>query len=106
MRTKLVGYVHKAGEFTDPETNQTIQFDNIILNILTDVYDDNSCVESQGGMFCSTLKIKSAQFNSLFPVDGEIVTPSDLTKWLDKDIKLEYSLLGSKPVLCGIFLKK
>ncbi|AXF52227.1 MAG: hypothetical protein [Inoviridae sp.] len=102
MLIKLVGYVHKEGKFED-EKGREVAFDNVTLDLLTDTPMDNECVRLQGGLHVSSLKIKTPQIWTLF--NPAIRSLMDLNSWLDKEITLEYSLLNSKPTLCGITLK-
>ena len=103
MHTAFVGYAHKRGTFTD-EKGRAIDFDNLVLDVISDTPIDGDYVQEQNGMHCSSVKIKFAQFRNIFP--PEIKQVSDLNAWLNKNIMLEYSLLGAKPVLCGIRLDK
>lgn len=103
MLMKIVGYAHKCGSFTD-ENKRTIDYDNIVLDVITDVPLEGDAVKEQGGFHCSSVKIKASQLRSIFP--PEVHQISDLNNWLNKEINLEYSLLGAKPVLCGIRLAK
>lgn len=99
MLIKLVGYAHKEGKFKNDD-GEMVEFNNITLDLLTDTPLDSDFVKTQGGLHCSSLKIKHEQFRNLFP--PEVKTLADLNGWINQEIKLEYSLLGAKPVLCGI----
>lgn len=103
MQMKLVGYAHKEGKFKN-DAGEQIEFDNLVLDVITDTPVEGDNVKAQHGFHCSTLKIKFAQFRTLFP--PEVKSLSDLDTWCGKEIQLDYSLLGSKPQLCGINLKK
>ncbi|MGN0150212.1 MAG: hypothetical protein ACI4C7_08205 [Clostridia bacterium] len=100
---KFMGYAHKEGSFTDDKGNQ-VDFNSITLDLLTDTPMDNDCVKAQYGMHCASIKIKHPQLRTLFP--PEIKTLADLNSWVGKEIRMDYSLLGAKPVLCGIELVK
>lgn len=104
MIMKLIGFLHKAGTFTDKETGEPVDFDNISLEIISDAASDTEYVKSSGGMHCNILKIKASDFNRLLP--PEIIKPEDLQAWFGKEIRLDYSLVASSPVLTGISLKK
>ncbi len=101
MLIKLVGYAHKEGNFKD-ESGREVAFNSVTLDLLTDTPMDSDCVKSQNGMHCSTIKIKTSQLPTLFM--PAVKFPADLNSWLNQVIRLEYSLLGAKPVLCGISL--
>lgn len=101
MLIKLVGYAHKEGNFKNDD-GEKVEFNNIVLHLLTDTPDDSKFIRNFCGMYCSTLTIKYEKLRVLFP--PEVKTVTDLDSWVNKEIKLEYSLLGSKPILCGIVL--
>ncbi len=104
MKMQLIGFFHKAGQFVDPETKENVEFDSISLEIIADTPPDNEYVQACGGMHCNILKIKTYEFNRLFP--PEILKPDDLVSWFGKEIRIEYSLVNSKPVISGIRLAK
>lgn len=99
MLIKLVGYAHKEGRFKNDE-GETIEFNNIVLDLLTDTPMDGEHIKAQAGLHCSSLKIKHEQLRTLFP--PEVKTLNDLDSWINHEITLDFSLLGSKPTLCGI----
>lgn len=101
MLIKLVGYAHKRGEFTN-DKEETIAYDNILLDVISDVPLDGATVIAQGGFHCSSIKIKYNQFFNLF--GGTVKSVSDLNTWLNRAITLDYALLGAKPVLVGVRL--
>jgi len=103
MQMKLVGYAHSEGKFKN-DAGEQIEFNTLTLDIIADKPVDGKNVKSQHGFHCSTMKLKMDQFHNLFP--PEIKNLSDLDSWCGKEIQLEYCLLGSKPQLCGISLKK
>lgn len=91
--TKLVGYETKKGTFSG-DNGKLIEYDNVILHCIG---SDNPNV-----IGCSAFeqKIKSKDIVSILGVSNS----DELKNWLDKNINLDFALIGSRPVLTRISL--
>ncbi len=89
--TKCVGVRVASGEFTDRETNKTISFNNVVLQLVTSDLIDDQLVGDE----VSTLKLKREQYD-LF-AGGR-----PLRELIGKEIRLDYAIRNGKPVLQGL----
>lgn len=100
----LQGYCHKSGDFTNPDTGEVISYDNLILDVSSDLPFQSTDVSEQGGFHVDQIKIKADQIASLFvPAISSIL---DLDAWLGKEIACSYIPQLNKVVLAEIRLCK
>ena len=53
----LQGYCHKSGDFTNPDTGEVISYDNLILDVSSDLPFQSTDVSEQGGFHVDQIKI-------------------------------------------------
>lgn len=99
----LQGYYHKTGDFTNTDTGEVIKYDNLILDVASDLPFQGSDVYEQGGFHADQIKIKLDQIASIF--SPKVNSISDLAAWCGKEIACTYVPQGSKVVLAEIRLK-
>ena len=93
----LQGYCHKSGDFTNTDTGEVISYDNLILDVSSDVSE-------QGGFHVDQIKIKADQIASIFvPAVSSI---RELDAWCGKEIACSYIPQLNKVVLAEIRLVK
>lgn len=99
----LHGYYHKSGDFTNTETGEVIKYDNLMLDIASDLPFQGADVSEQGGMHVDQIKLKADQIAAIFVPKVNAI--SDLASWCGKEIICSYVPQGSKVVLSEIRLK-
>ena len=62
----LQGYCHKSGNFTNSDTGEVISYDNLILDVSSDLPFQGTDVFEQGGFHVDQIKIKADQIASIF----------------------------------------
>lgn len=86
---KVVGFERKKGTFTNQQTGESIDYDNIIL------YCTNDAVDNVQGCYVSEIKVKSADFSKI--CCG--FKPEEL---LDHEIKSYYAPYSNRVKLSSI----
>nr|DAM63096.1 MAG TPA: hypothetical protein [Inoviridae sp.] len=100
----LQGYCHKFGDFTNPDTGEVIKYDNLILDVSSDLPLQGTDVSEQGGFHVDQIKVKVDQIASIFvPAISSI---RDLDAWCGKEIACLYIPQLNKVVLAEIRLCK
>ncbi len=93
--TKMVGYETKKGSFIGNDGKEIV-YDNVILHCIG---SDNPNVT---GFSAFEQKIKSKDIISILGITNS----DELSSWIDKNINLDFALIGSRPVLTKISLTK
>lgn len=100
----LQGYCHKFGDFTNQDTGEVIKYDNLILDVSSDLPLQGTDVSEQGGFHVDQIKVKVDQIASIFvPAISSI---RDLDAWCGKEIACLYIPQLNKVVLAEIRLCK
>ena len=100
----LQGYCHKSGDFTNTETGEVIKYDNLILDVSSDLPFQGADVSEQGGMHVDQIKLKADQIAAIFVPKVNAI--SDLASWCGKEIACSYIPQLNKVVLAEIRLVK
>lgn len=100
----LQGYCHKSGDFTNSDTGEVISYDNLILDVSSDLPFQATDVSEQGGFHVDQIKVKVDQIASIFvPAISSI---RELDAWCGKKIACSYIPQLNKVVLAEIRLVK
>jgi hypothetical protein len=100
----LQGYCHKSGDFTNSDTGEVISYDNLILDVSSDLPLQGTDVSEQGGFHVDQIKVKVDQIASIFvPAISSI---RELDTWCGKEIACLYIPQLNKVVLAEIRLCK
>lgn len=100
----LQGYCHKSGDFTNSDTGEVISYDNLILDVSSDLPLQGTNVSEQGGFHVDQIKVKVDQIASIFvPAISSI---RELDTWCGKEIACLYIPQLNKVVLAEIRLCK
>ncbi len=98
----LQGYCHKSGDFTNSDTGEVIKYDNLILDVSSDLPFQGADISEQGGFHVDQIKIKVDQIASIFV--PAISSVRDLDAWCGKEISCSYIPQLNKVVLAEIKL--
>ena len=82
---KLLGYENKAGDFTNKQTGELIQYDNYVLHFVT---DERTEVK---GLFCGSAKTKREKLQFM-----GFKTLDDI---LGKEVIFGFDMTGGTPVV-------
>ena len=100
----LQGYCHKSDDFTNSDTGEVISYDNLILDVSSDLPLQGTDVSEQGGFHVDQIKVKVDQIASIFvPTISSI---RELDTWCGKEIACLYIPQLNKVVLAEIRLCK
>ena len=100
----MQGYCHKSGDFTNSDTGEVISYDNLILDVSSDLPLQGTDVSEQGGFHVDQIKVKVDQIASIFvPAISSI---RELDTWCGKEIACLYIPQLNKVVLAEIRLCK
>lgn len=98
----LQGFCHKAGTFTDRETGECIDYDNVVLEVTSDTPLQSQGVHEQGGCHINEIKIKTSLMQSIFvPAFNNI---NSLANWVGKEIACTYVPQGNRNVIAEVKL--
>lgn len=86
---KVVGFEKKKGTFTNQQTGEVIEYDNIIL------YCTNDSIDNVHGSYVSEIKVKSSDFSKI--CGG--FKPEEL---IDHEIKPYYAPYGNRVKLSSM----
>ncbi len=98
----LHGYSHRAGSFTDHGTGEVIEYDNIVLDVTSDVPLQSSGITEQYGSHVNEIKLKANLFKSVFSPPLKAI--KDLDAWCGKEILCTYVPQGNRSVIAEIHL--
>ncbi len=98
----LHGYSHRAGSFTQPDTGELIEYDNIVLDVTSDVPLQSNGIKEQHGCHVNEIKVKANLLGSVF--SPSLKTVKDLDSWCGKEILCTYVPQGIRSVIAEIRL--
>lgn len=88
MSTILLGYENSNGSMTDKRTGELIQWDNMIIHVMT---DDRAEV---CGWFCDHIKCKTKNV--------DVIGAVSLESLLYKPVYLQYDITAKEPTISAI----
>lgn len=104
MIMQVIGVELKKGEFTDPNTQKTISYDNIFIYALKpNVYSTSSCFGS--GKCPVTVKLKN-DVDLVSAVFGSRIASGDLEAMIGKDYDFFYNEKGKIDRIISSDIKK
>lgn len=88
MSTILMGYENNAGTMTDKRTGEMIQWDNMIVHVIT---DDRAEVS---GWFCDHIKCKTKNV--------DVIGAESLEALKYKPVYLQYDITAKEPTISAV----
>ncbi len=100
----LHGYSHRAGSFTNSDTGEVIEYDNIVLDVTSNTPLQYDFIKEQCGFHVLEIKLKTNLISSVF--SPPLKSIKDLDSWCGKEILCTYVPQGRRQVLSEIRLVK
>jgi hypothetical protein len=88
MANILLGFENSNGNMTDRKTGELIQWDNMIIHVITDNREEVT------GWFCDHIKCKTKNIN--------VIGAANLQELLFRPVYLQYDITAKEPTISAV----